>query len=126
MYIHFENIKFKNLLGVGNDWIEVNLQENPLTLVYGANGSGKTTFVDAITFALFGRAFRKINVPQLVNTTNQQNCSVKIKFKIGSKQYEVIRGLSPKIFEIWCDGILKDQNAGAIDYQNYLEKEVLR
>lgn len=125
MYINFQKVRFKNFLAVGNDWIEIVLDENPLTLVYGTNGAGKTTFVDAITFALFGRAFRNINKPLLVNTTNDSDCLVEIEFQIGTKQYKIVRGVKPSIFEIWCDNVLKKQT-GAIDYQVYLEKEVLK
>ncbi len=125
MFILFKTVRYRNFLATGNDWTEIKLNENPLTIVYGVNGAGKTTFIDAITFALFGRAFRNINKPLLVNTINDGNCIVEIEFQIGNKHYKVIRGIKPTIFEIWCDSKLRDQK-GAIEDQNYLEKEILK
>lgn len=126
MYILFQEVRYKNFLATGNDWTTIKLDEHPLSLVYGLNGAGKTTFIDAITFALFGRAFRNINKPLLVNTINDADCVVEVTFKIGTRKYKVVRGIKPAIFEIWCDGVLRSQNAGAFDYQNHLEKEVLK
>lgn len=126
MYIQFDKVRYKNFLANGNDWTEISLNERSLTLVYGLNGAGKTTFIDAITFGLYGRAFRNINKPLLVNTINDADCIVEIFFRIGNKSYKVVRGIKPAIFEIWCDGVLRNQNSGVIDYQNHLEKEVLR
>jgi DNA repair exonuclease SbcCD ATPase subunit len=124
--IHFEKIKFKNILSTGNAWTEIKLDANKSTLVLGENGAGKSTMLDAISFALYGKAFRNIKKPQLLNSINQKELMVEIEFKIGTKKYNVKRGIKPNIFEIWCNGELLNQDAAARDYQSYLEESILK
>jgi DNA repair exonuclease SbcCD ATPase subunit len=97
-----------------------------MTLIVGENGAGKSSFLDAITFGLFGKPFRNINKPQLINSINGKECVVELKFHIASKKYKVIRGIKPNIFEIWCDDEMLNQDARAKDYQDQLEKTILR
>ena len=101
--ILFENIKWKNFLSTGNQYSEINLQGSQTTLIVGANGSGKSTVLDALTFSLFGKPFRKINKGQLVNSTNEKDCSVEVDFSIGTIKWKVIRGIKPNVFEIYRD-----------------------
>jgi DNA repair exonuclease SbcCD ATPase subunit len=124
--ITFRTVRWKNFLSTGNAFTELQLDKAPTTLVVGENGSGKSTMLDAICFALFGRPFRKINKPQLLNTINSKACVVEIEFEIGGKSYKVIRGMRPGIFEIYQDGNLLNQDAAARDYQKYLEESILR
>lgn len=124
--ILFKTIRYKNFLSTGNVFTEINLHENATTLIVGENGAGKSTFLDAITFALFGKPFRNINKPQLVNSINEKDCVVEVEFTIGKKNYKVTRGIKPNTFEIWCDGELLNQDAKAKDYQEQLEKNILK
>ena len=124
--IHFENIRWKNLLSTGNQFIEIQLDKNPTTLIIGDNGSGKSTVLDALTFGLFGKPFRKINKPQLVNSINDGSLLVETEFSIGSKSYKVRRGIRKNIFEIYIDGKLLNQDAKSLDQQEYLEKTILK
>jgi DNA repair exonuclease SbcCD ATPase subunit len=124
--ILFKHIRYKNFLSSGNIFTEINLHENPTTLIVGENGAGKSTFLDAITFSLFGKPFRNINKPQLVNSINEKDCVVEIEFAIGKKNYKVIRGIKPNVFEIWCDNELLNQDAKSKDYQEQLEKNILK
>jgi len=124
--IHFENIKFRNFLSTGDVWTQIDLSRNPTTLVLGENGSGKSTMLDALCFALFGKPFRKINKPQLVNSINERNCLVEVKFRIGSNTYRVLRGIKPGVFEIYYNNTLIDQTAASKDYQEHLEKNILK
>ena len=124
--IHFEKVRFKNILSTGNAWTEIKLDANKSTLVLGENGAGKSTMLDAISFALYGKAFRNIKKPQLLNSINQKELMVEIEFKIGAKKYSVKRGIKPNIFEIWCNGELLNQDAAARDYQSYLEESILK
>lgn len=124
--IHFENIKFKNFLSTGDMWTEISLDRNSTTLVLGENGSGKSTMLDALCFALFSKPFRKINKPQLVNSINERGCLVDVKFSVGSNAYRVIRGIKPAKFEIYYNDILLEQTAAVKDYQDYLEKNILK
>lgn len=124
--ILFKIIRWKNFLSTGNHWTEVRFNKAPNTLVIGANGAGKSTMIDALTFALFGRPFRNINKPDLVNSINMHDCLVEVEFDIGRKEYKVIRGMSPDVFEIYQDGHLLDQTGSARDYQRILEKNILR
>lgn len=119
-------VRFKNFLATGNHFTEIQLDKSPTTLVTGSNGSGKSSMICAITFALFGKAFRNINKPMLPNSINQTNCLVEIEFDIGSKSYKVVRGIKPTIFEIYCDNELKDQDSRSKDYQKYLEEDILK
>lgn len=124
--IHFKTVRFKNILSTGNSWTEIHLDSNKSTLIVGENGAGKSTMLDAIAFALYGKAFRQIKKPQLLNSINQKELMVEIEFKIGAKQYLVKRGIKPNIFEIWCNGELLNQDAAARDYQTYLEESILK
>jgi DNA repair exonuclease SbcCD ATPase subunit len=124
--IFFSKVRYKNFLSTGNIFTEIDLGEHPTTLIVGENGAGKSTFLDAITFALFGKPFRNINKPQLVNSINEKDCVVEIEFKIGKINYKVVRGIKPNTFEIYVDGALLNQDAKAKDYQEYLEKVILK
>ena len=124
--IHFNSIKWKNFLSTGNAWTEVKLDQSPSTLVVGENGSGKSTMLDALTFALFNKPFRSVSKPQLINTINGKNCVVEINFNIGSKNYSIKRGLQPRIFDITINGDMLDKNANIRDFQKYLEENILK
>ena len=124
--IFFSKVRYKNFLSTGNVFTEIDLGEHPTTLIVGENGAGKSTFLDAITFALFGKPFRNINKPQLVNSINEKDCVVEIEFKIGKINYKVIRGIRPNTFEIYVNGDLLNQDAKSKDYQDYLEKIILK
>lgn len=124
--IIFEKVRWKNLLSTGNIFTEVDLIASPSTLIVGENGAGKSTFIEAISFALYGKAFRKINKPQLINSINQKQLMVELEFSIGSKKFLVRRGMKPGIFEIIQDGIMINQDAASKDYQEYLEKNILK
>jgi len=124
--IRFKNIKWKNFLSTGNQWTEIDFEKSSTTLIIGTNGAGKSTVLDALTFALFNKPFRKINKGQLVNTTNEKDCCVQIEFLVGTREYKVIRGIKPSIFEIWVDGEMLNQNAAAADQQKYLENNILK
>jgi DNA repair exonuclease SbcCD ATPase subunit len=124
--IIFRNLKWKNLLSTGNYYTEVNLYNASNTLVVGENGSGKSTMLDALCFALFGKPFRSINKPQLVNSINNKDCVVEVTFDANNKNYRVVRGIKPNLFEIYCNGDLVNQDAASRDYQEYLEKFVLK
>lgn len=124
--IHFKNVRYKNFLSTGNVFTQISIDKNPTTLIVGENGAGKSTFLDAITFSLFGKPFRNINKPQLVNSINEKDCLVEIEFEIAKKEYKIVRGIKPNIFEIYCDGVLLNQDAKAKDYQDMLEKIILK
>ena len=104
--IILEKIRWKNFLSTGNNFTEIVLTNSPTTLVSGENGAGKSTILDALTFSLFGKSFRGSNIPQLVNSINEKDCVVEIEFQIGKVDYKIVRGLKPKIFEIYKDGKL--------------------
>ena len=124
--IIFKKIKWKNFLSTGNTFVEIDLTKAQMTLLIGANGSGKSTLLDAICFALFNRPFRQIKKEQIVNTINNGDTRAEIDFQIGTKLFKVIRGIKPSIFEIYSDGVLLNQDASSIDYQNVLEDQILR
>ena len=124
--IIFEKIRWKNFLSTGNHPTEIILNETDTTLVIGTNGAGKSTVLDALTFTLFGKPFRKINKGQLVNTTNEKDCKVEIEFSIGDIEWKVVRGIKPNIFEIHRNGSVMDQFANANDQQKWLEQNVLK
>ena len=124
--IHFNNIRWKNLLSTGNQFTEIQLDKNPSTLIIGENGSGKSTILDALTFALFGKPFRRVNKPQLVNSVNNGGTIAEIEFTIGSKDYKVRRGIKKNIFEIYVDGKRLNQDAKIADQQEYLENTILK
>ena len=119
-------MRWKNLLSTGNQFTEIQLDRNPTTLIIGENGSGKSTILDALCFGLFGKPFRNINKPQLLNSVNMAGCEVEIEFKIGSKNIKVIRGIKPNIFEIYINGKMYNQDANVRDYQKYLEQQILK
>ena len=124
--ILFEKIRWKNFLSTGNQFTEVDFTKNSTNLIIGTNGAGKSTVLDALTFSLFGKPFRKINKPQLINTVNEKDCRVEVEFTIGSSEWKVVRGIKPAIFEIWRNGDALDQSAAALDQQKWLEQTVLK
>jgi DNA repair exonuclease SbcCD ATPase subunit len=124
--ILFEKIRWKNFLSTGNQFTEVNFQKSSTTLIVGTNGTGKSTVLDALTFSLFGKPFRKINKPQLINSTNEKDCRVEVEFSIGTTNWRVARGIKPAVFEIYRNDSLLDQNSASIDQQKWLEQNVLK
>ena len=124
--IVFQSIKYKNFLSTGNVSNEIQLDKSRSTLVVGKNGEGKSSVLDALCFVLFSKPFRNVNKGQLINSINGKNCLVEIEFIASSKKYKVIRGLKPNVFEIWCDGVLINQDAAAKDYQKVLEQQILK
>ena len=125
--ITFKKVRFKNFGSFGNAFTEIDLDNNNMTLVSGNNGHGKSfALLDSITFGLFGKPFRKINIPQLPNSINEKDCMVEVEFCISDDQYLIKRGLKPKLFEIHKNGVLIDQSAKAKDYQKMLEEQILR
>jgi len=124
--IIFKTIKWKNFLSTGTQFTEVDLTNTKSTIIVGSNGAGKSTILDALTFSLFGKPFRKINKPQLVNSINQTDCVVELDFDIGRNKYKVIRGIKPAKFEIYQNGAMLDQNASAVDQQKYFEQTLLK
>ena len=124
--ITFRYVRWKNLLSTGNYFTEIKLDTNTNTLVVGENGSGKSTMLDALCFGLFGKAFRNVNKPNLLNSINSKDCIVEVEFTTNNKAYKIIRGIKPNKFEIYCDGELLNQDAAARDYQEYLEKFILK
>ena len=124
--ITFKKCRWKNFLSTGNSFTEIDLNRSTNTLIIGQNGAGKSTILDALTFGLFGKPFRKINKPQLMNSINNSNCVVEIEFSIGKKEYKVVRGIKPNVFEIYCNNVLVNQDAKAKDYQEHLEKFILK
>tara|TARA_Y100000004_G_scaffold31232_1_gene32661 strand:+ start:975 stop:2687 length:1713 start_codon:yes stop_codon:yes gene_type:complete len=124
--ILFKNVRYKNFLSSGNVFTDIQLDRAKTTLITGENGAGKSTMLDAITFGLFGKPFRKINKPQLVNSINEKACVVEVVFMIGKKNILVRRGIKPNIFEIEVDGQQLQQDANIRDFQEYLEKQILK
>ena len=124
--IEFKYVRWKNFLSTGNNFIEIQLDRNPTTLIIGENGAGKSTILDALCFGLFGKPFRGINKPQLLNSVNNSSCIVEIEFKIGSKNIKVVRGIKPNVFEIYINGKMYNQDASVKDYQKYLEQQILK
>ena len=124
--IVFEKIRWKNFLSTGNVFTEVDLTSHKTNLIVGTNGAGKSTVLDALTFSLFGKPFRKINKPMLVNSINEKNCVVEVEFNIGKNNYKIIRGIKPNVFEIYQNGQMLDQSSNAVDYQKQLEQNVLK
>jgi DNA repair exonuclease SbcCD ATPase subunit len=121
--LKFKRIRYKNLLATGNEFIEIDLCKTPTTLIYGSNGNGKSTLIEAISFGLYNKPFRKINKPQLLNTITNKNLVVEIEFSNYGSEYLVRRGIKPNIFEIYKDDVLLDSNHSS---QEYLEETILR
>ena len=124
--IHFETVRWKNFLSTGNNFTEIQLDRNSTTLIIGENGAGKSTILDALCFSLFGKPFRSINKPQLLNSINDSAAVVEVEFRIGTKKVKVIRGIKPNVFEIHVNGKLYNQDANSRDYQKYLEQQILK
>ena len=124
--IVFKSVQWKNFLSTGSSPNKVLLNKSPTTLIIGKNGEGKSTILDALCFGLFGKPFRNINKGQLVNSINGKGCVVEIEFSIGMKEYKIIRGIKPNVFEIWCDNEMMNQDAASRDYQKVLEQQILR
>ena len=124
--IIFEKVRWKNFLSTGNQFTEIDLNRNETTLIIGENGAGKSTVLDALCFALFGKPFRTISKSQLVNTVNAMETVVEIEFSIASRKYKVIRSIKPNKFEIWQNGKMLNQEANNRDYQKILEQQILK
>ena len=124
--ITFEKIRWKNFLSTGNQYLEIDFLKSDTTLIVGTNGAGKSTVLDALTFSLFGKPFRKINKAQLINTTNEKDSRVEVELNVNGIDWKVVRGIKPNIFEIWKDGNCLNQFANANDQQKWLEQNVLK
>ena len=124
--ILFKQIRWRNLLSTGNNWTEIDLTESQTSLIVGTNGAGKSTILDALTFVLFNKPFRKITKPQLVNTVNEKECVVEIEFSTGVTDWKIIRGIKPNIFEIYKNDQMLDKAAANADQQKWLEENVLK
>ena len=124
--IIFKTIKWKNFLSTGNQFTEVELTKEKSTVIVGANGAGKSTILDALTFALFSKPFRKINKPQLLNSINQSDCVVELEFDVGKNKYKVVRGIKPAKFEIYQNGVALDENVSVVDQQKHFEQTILK
>ena len=124
--IQFQKIRWKNLLSTGDSFTEIDITTHKTNLIIGTNGAGKSTVLDAFTFGLFGKPFRKISKSQLVNSVNEKGTVVEVEFKIGSRQYIIKRGIKPNFFEIWENGKMLDQDSKVVDQQKTLEKQILK
>ena len=126
MSIKFKKIRWKNFLSTGNNWTEIDLASNRATLIVGENGAGKSTMLDALSFALFGKAHRNIKKDQLINTINEKGAEIEVEFDVSKHSFKVIRGIKPTKFEIWQNGQMINQSPSARDYQKYLEQSILK
>lgn len=124
--IVFETLRWKNFLSTGNTFTETNLREHTTTLVVGHNGAGKSTMLDALSFALFGKSHRNISKPQLVNTINNKDCVVEVVFTVSGARFKIVRGIKPAIFEIWKNGVMINQDSHSKEYQKILEQNILK
>tara|TARA_B100001142_G_scaffold329838_1_gene394652 strand:+ start:4856 stop:6571 length:1716 start_codon:yes stop_codon:yes gene_type:complete len=124
--IVFQKIRWRNFLSTGNNFTEVNFRSAPTTLIVGSNGAGKSTILDALTFVLYNKPFRRINKGQLINSVNEKDCVVEIEFGINDRSYKVIRGIKPNVFEIHCNGEVWNRESSAVDQQKHLEETILK
>ena len=124
--ITFKKLRWMNFLSTGNIFTEISLNENNTTLIVGENGAGKSTILDALSFVLFGKPFRKINKPQLLNSINQKGLLVEVEFSIQNKEYKIVRGMKPSVFKVFQNETLMNQSAEMKDYQEILEKQILK
>ena len=124
--IQFQKLKYKNFLSTGNNPITIQLNISKSTLIVGTNGSGKSTILDALSFALFGKAHRNVSKGGLVNSVNGKECKVSIEFETAGHQFKVVRGIKPNYFEVWQDGNMIDQQTNVRDYQKFLEQNILK
>ena len=124
--IIFEKIRWRNFLSTGNTFSEVDLRASKTNLIIGSNGAGKSTILDALTFSLFGKPFRKINKPMLVNSINEKGCEVEVEFSIGKNQFKIVRGIKPNTFEVYQNDQMIDQSSTVVDYQKQLEQNILK
>jgi DNA repair exonuclease SbcCD ATPase subunit len=124
--IIFKTIRWKNFLSTGDQFTEIQLDKNDSTLIVGHNGAGKSTLLDALSFGLFGKPYRNISKPQLLNSINNKHCVVETEFSVAGVEFKIIRGIKPNIFEIYQNGTLINQSSSARDYQEYLEQNVLK
>lgn len=126
MAIYFKKLRWKNFISTGNLFTEIDLTRNKSTLIVGENGAGKSTILDALSFSLYGKPFRNINKPQLINSITQKNLLAEVEFNVGKHEYLIRRGLKPGVFEIYQNGTLMNQDSATRDYQEYLEKNILK
>ena len=126
MHIQFHKVRYKNILSVGNQFIEIDLEGGRTTIISGSNGAGKSTLIESIVFALFGKPLRKINKPQLINSVNNKELLVELEFTIASKKYLIRRGMKPAVFEIYENDVLVDKDAASKDYQEQLEQSIIK
>ena len=124
--VTFTTVRWKNFLSTGNAFTEIQLDQNPSTLIIGENGAGKSTILDALCFVLFNKPFRQISKSQLLNSINQREAVVEIEFTTQNKKIKIIRGIKPNVFEIYVDDVMINQNANAKDYQKHLEQQILK
>lgn len=124
--IIFKSVSWRNFLSTGSSPNKILLNKSSTTLIVGKNGEGKSTILDALCFSLFGKPFRNVNKGQLINSINGKGCLVEIEFEVNGKEYKIIRGIKPNIFEIWCDNVMLNQDAASRDYQKILEQQILR
>ena len=124
--ITFKKIKWKNFLSTGNHWTQINFQDHSTNLIIGTNGAGKSTMLDALTFVLFNKPFRKINKSQLINTTNEKDCCVEVEFSVNSRDYLIRRGIKPNIFDIEVNGNPLHKEADDRNNQKLLEQNILK
>ena len=124
--IIFKCVRWKNFLSTGDQFTEILLDRNDATLIIGQNGAGKSTLLDALSFGLFGKPFRNILKPQLINSINNKNCVVEVEFLVGAAEFKIVRGIKPNVFEIYQNGTLINQQANTRDYQAFLEQNVLK
>ena len=126
LIIKFHSVQFKNFLSTGNAFTKIELDKNPTTLIVGANGAGKSTMLDALSFGLFGKPYRNINKPQLINTINSKDCVVQVEFSVGPNRFKVIRGIKPNIFEIYKNGEVINEASHTKEFQKLLEQNILK